>query len=135
MCIRNFGIYQINFINDIKNLFEDNTDKLYYLIEVENDEKSILSFLNEFPLEYLSNSENKYFGNFNKMINNKNFIDIKTFGDIININYQEIYKIFNKENLYKEIFLFCLGIGDAFHKSQIITNNEKNINIIYLIDK
>ena len=117
-------------INDIKNLFEDNTDKLYYLIEVENDEKSILSFLNEFPLEYLSNSENKYFENFNKMINNKNFIDIKTFGDIININYQEIYKIFNKENLYKEIFLFCLGIGDAFHKSQIITNNEKNLNEI-----
>ena len=117
-------------INDIKNLFENNTDKLYYLIEVENDEKSILSFLNEFPLEYLSNSENKYFENFNKMINNKNFMDIKTFGDIININYQEIYKIFNKENLYKEIFLFCLGIGDAFHKSQIITNNEKNINEI-----
>ena len=117
-------------INDIKNLFEDNTDKLYYLIEMENDEKSILSFLNEFPLEYLSNSENKYFENFNKMINNKNFIDIKTFGDIININYQEIYKIFNKENLYKEIFLFCLGIGDAFHKSQIITNNEKNLNEI-----
>ena len=117
-------------INDIKNLFEDNIEKLNYLMEVENDEKSIISFLNEFPLEYLSNSENKYFENFNKMINNKNFMDIKTFGDIININYQEIYKIFNKDYLYKEIFLFCLGVGNAFHKSQIITNNYKNINEI-----
>ena len=62
------------------------------------------------------------------MINNKNFMDIKTLGDIINLHSQEIYNIFNKDNLYKEIFLFCLGIGDIFHKSQIITNNDKNIN-------
>ena len=42
----------------------------------------------------------------------------------------DIYNIFNKDNIYKEIFLFCLGIGDTFHKSQIITNNSTNINDI-----
>ena len=115
---------------DLNNLFEDNEDRVDYLVSVENDEKKILLFLDSFPLEYFSNSENKYFENFNKLINNKNFNDIKTLGDIIKINSLEIYNIFNKDNLYKEIFLFCLGIGDTFHKSQIITNNDKNINDI-----
>ena len=116
-------------INDINYLFQNNN---YYdfLISIENDEKNILSFLNSYPLEYLSNSENKYIEKFNKMINNKNFMDIKTLGDIINLNSYEIYNIFNKDSLYKEIFLFCLGIGEMFHKSQIITNNDKNINEI-----
>ena len=116
-------------LNDLNYLFEDN-ENYDFLTSVENDEKSILSFLNTFPLEYLSNSENKYIENFNKMINTKNFMDIKTLGDIINVNSYEIYKIFNKDNLYKEIFSFCLGIGEMFHKSQIITNNDKNINEI-----
>ena len=116
-------------INDINYLFEDN-DYYDFLISIENDEKNILSFLNAYPLEYLSNSENKYIEKFNKMINNKNFMDIKTLGDIINLNSYEIYNIFNKDSLYKEIFLFCLGIGEMFHKSQIITNNDKNINEI-----
>ena len=116
-------------INDINYLFEDN-DYYDFLISIENDEKNILSFLNSYPLEYLSNSENKYIEKFNKMINNKNFMDIKTLGDIINLNSYEIYNIFNKDSLYKEIFLFCLGIGEMFHKSQIITNNDKNINEI-----
>ena len=116
-------------LNDLNYLFEDN-ENYDFLTSIENDEKSILSFLNTFPLEYLSNSENKYIENFNKMINTKNFMDIKTLGDIININSYEIYNIFNKDNLYKEIFSFCLGIGEMFHKSQIITNNDKNINEI-----
>jgi hypothetical protein len=116
-------------LNDLNYLFEDH-ENYDFLTSVENDEKSILSFLNTFPLEYLSNSENKYIENFNKMINNKNFMDIKTLGDIINVNSYEIYNIFNKDNLYKEIFSFCLGIGEMFHKSQIITNNDKNINEI-----
>lgn len=116
-------------INDINYLFEDN-DYYDFLISIENDEKNILSFLNTYPLEYLSNSENKYIEKFNKMINNKNFMDIKTLGDITNLNSYEIYNIFNKDSLYKEIFLFCLGIGEMFHKSQIITNNDKNINEI-----
>ena len=116
-------------LNDLNYLFEDN-ENYDFLTSIENDEKSILSFLNTFPLEYLSNSENKYIENFNKMINNKNFMDIKTLGDIINVNSYEIYNIFNKDNLYKEIFSFCLGIGEMFHKSQIITNNDKNINEI-----
>jgi hypothetical protein len=40
-------------INDLNDIFEDN-DKSDYLITVENNEKSILSFMNKFPLEYLS---------------------------------------------------------------------------------
>ena len=119
-----------NIINDIKAIFEEDNNISNDLISVENNEKDILSFLNNFPLEYLSNSENKYFENFKKLINKKNFNDIKTLGDIINFNSYEIYNIFKEENLYKEIFLFCLGIGDTFHKSQIITNNSKNINDI-----
>ena len=119
-----------NIINDIKAIFEEDNNISNDLISVENNEKDILSFLNNFPLEYLSNSENKYFENFKKLINKKNFNDIKTLGDIINFNSYEIYNIFKEENLYKEIFLFCLGIGDAFHKSQIITNNSKNMNDI-----
>ena len=119
-----------NIINDIKAIFEEDNNISNDLISVENNEKDILSFLNNFPLEYLSNSENKYFENFKKLINKKNFNDIKTLGDIINFNSYEIYNIFKEENLYKEIFLFCLGIGDAFHKNQIITNNSKNINDI-----
>ena len=119
-----------NIINDIKAIFEEDNNISNDLISVENNEKDILSFLNNFPLEYLSNSENKYFENFKKLINKKNFNDIKTLGDIINFNSYEIYNIFKEENLYKEIFLFCLGIGDAFHKSQIIINNSKNINDI-----
>ena len=116
-------------INDIQDLFEEN-DKLDFLISIENDEKSILNFLNEFPLEYLLSSENKYFVNFNKLINNKNFMDIKTLGEIIKLNSQEIYKVFKKDEIYKEIFWFALGIGEIFHKSQLIINNEQNINDI-----
>ena len=119
-----------NIINDIKAIFEEDNNISNDLISVENNEKDILSFLNNFPLEYLSNSENKYFENFKKLINKKNFNDIKTLGDIINFNSYEIYNIFKEENLYKEIFLFCLGIGETFHKSQIITNNSKNVNDI-----
>ena len=64
-------------INDINDLFEGN-DKNDYLISVKNYEKSILSFMNKFPLEYLSMSYNKYFENFlSKKINEKNFPDIK----------------------------------------------------------
>ena len=91
-------------LNDLNYLFEDN-ENYDFLTSVENDEKSILSFLNTFPLEYLSNSENKYIENFNKMINNKNFMDIKTHGDIINVNSYEIYNIFNKDNFIKKYFL------------------------------
>ena len=116
-------------INDIQDLFEEN-DKLDFLISIENDEKSILNFLNEFPLEYLLSSENKYFENFNKLINNKNFMDIKTLGEIIKLNSQEIYKVFKKDEIYKEIFWFALGIGEIFHKSQLIINNDQNINDI-----
>ena len=119
---------ELNF-SDIDCLFEEN-NKYEFLISVENNEKSILSFLNTFPLEYLSNSENKYIENFNTLINIKNFDDIKTLGDIINTNSYEIYNIFNKDNLYKEIFYFCLGIGEVFHKSQIIINDGKNNNEI-----
>ena len=32
--------------------------------------------------------------------------------------------------IYREIFQFSLGIGESFHKSQIITNNYQNINEI-----
>lgn len=117
-------------INDINDLFEDN-DKNDYLISVENDEKSILSFMNKFPLEYLSMSYNKYFENFlSKKINEKNFPDIKNLGDIINIYFEEIYNIYNKDNIFKDIFLFCLGVGEIFHKNQIITNNDQNTNDI-----
>ena len=117
---------KINF-NDTNYLFE-NENKYDFLISVENNENSIITFLNTFPLEYLANSENKYIENFNKLINIKDFIDIKTLGDIINTNSYEIYNIFNKDNLYKEIFYFCLGIGESFHKSQIIKNDGKNNN-------
>ena len=50
-----------NIINDIKAIFEEDNNISNDLISVENNEKDILSFLNNFPLEYLSNSENKYF--------------------------------------------------------------------------
>ena len=116
-----------NSFYDINYLFEE-TDKYDFLISVENDEKSILSFMDTFPLEYLSNSENKYFENFNKLLNNKNFSDIKMLGEIINLHSYEIYNTFNKDNLYKEIFSFGLGIGEVFHKNQIITSNDKNKN-------
>ena len=116
-------------INDINDLFEN--DKSDYLYSVENNSNSILSFMNKFPLEYLSMSDNKYFENFvNKKINQKNFPDIKNIGDITNIYYEDIYNIYNKNNAYKDIFLFCLGIGDIFHKKQIIINNGQNINDI-----
>ena len=117
-------------INDIKAIFEEENESNDYLVSIDNEEKSIISFLDKFPLEYFSNSENKYFENFKKFISNKNFNDIKTLGDIINSNSYEIYKIFNEENIYREIFQFSLGIGEAFHKSQIITNNYQNINDI-----
>ena len=117
-------------INDIKAIFEEDNSNSDNIVSIENNEKNILSFLNNFPLEYLSNSENKYFENFKKLINNKNFNDIKTLGDIISSNSYEIYNIFKEDKIYNEIFLFCLGIGDAFHKTQIITNNYKNINDI-----
>ena len=116
-------------IYDINDLFEN--DKSDYLYSVENNSNSILSFMNKFPLEYLSMSDNKYFENFvNKKINQKNFPDIKNIGDITNIYYEDIYNIYNKNNAYKDIFLFCLGIGDIFHKKQIIINNGQNINDI-----
>ena len=83
-----------NIINDIKAIFEEDNNISNDLISVENNEKDILSFLNNFPLENLSNSENKYFENFKKLINKKNFNDIKTLGDIINFNSYEIYNIF-----------------------------------------
>ena len=117
-------------INDIKAIFEEENESNDYLVSIDNEEKSIISFLDKFPLEYFSNSENKYFENFKKFITNKNFNDIKTLGDIINSNSYEIYKIFNEENIYREIFQFSLGIGESFHKSQIITNNYQNINDI-----
>ena len=117
-------------INDIKAIFEEENESNDYLVSIDNEEKSIISFLDKFPLEYFSNSENKYFENFKKFISNKNFNDIKTLGDIINSNSYEIYKIFNEENIYREIFQFSLGIGESFHKSQIITNNYQNINDI-----
>ena len=117
-------------INDIKAIFEEENESNDYLVSIDNEEKSIISFLDKFPLEYFSNSENKYFENFKKFISNKNFNDIKTLGDIINSNSYEIYKIFNEENIYREIFQFSLGIGESFHKSQIITNNYQNMNDI-----
>ena len=117
-------------ISDISDLFEDN-DKSDYLLLVENNQKNILSFTNKFLIEYLSMSDNKYFANFiNKKINEKNFPKIKTFGDIINIYYEDIYNIFNKDNTYKDIFLFCLGMGQIFHENQIIRNNGENKNDI-----
>ncbi len=82
-------------INDIKAIFEEENESNDYLVSIDNEEKSIISFLDKFPLEYFSNSENKYFENFKKFISNKNFNDIKTLGDIINSNSYEIYKIFN----------------------------------------
>ena len=63
----------INF-NGTNYLFE-NENKYDFLISVENNENSIISFLNTFPLEYLANSENKYIENFNRLINIKDFID------------------------------------------------------------
>ena len=116
-------------ISDINDLFEDNSSS-DYLISIENDEKNILSFLDKFPFEYLSNSDNKYIENFKKLINIKNFNNIKTLGNVINGYSQDIYNIFNKNNIYKDIFLFCLGIGDIFHKNQIISYNDTNINKI-----
>ncbi len=116
-------------ISDINDLFEDNSSS-DYLISIENDEKNILSFLEKFPFEYLSNSDNKYIENFKKLINIKNFNNIKTLGNVINGYSQDIYNIFNKNNIYKDIFLFCLGIGDIFHKNQIISYNDTNINKI-----
>ena len=114
-------------INDIKDLIEDN-DNNEYLISVENNLDNILSFTKKFPIEYLSMSDNKYFEDFlNKKINEKNFPDIKTFGDILNIYNQEIYNIFNKDDKYKDIFLFCLGMGQIFHENQIIKNDGENI--------
>ena len=116
-------------ISDINDLFEDNSSS-DYLISIENDEKNILSFLDKFPFEYLSNSDNKYIENFKKLINIKNFNNIKTLGNVINGYSQDIYNIFNKNNIYKDIFLFCLGIGDIFHKNQIISYHDTNINKI-----
>ena len=117
-------------LNDINELFEDN-DRSDYLYSVKNDSKSILSFMNRFPLEYLEMGYNKYFENFiNKKINKKNFPNILNLGDIINICYEDVYNIYNKDNAYKDIFLFCLGVGGIFHKKQIIINNEQNINNI-----
>ena len=116
-------------ISDINDLFEDNSSS-DYLISIENDEKNILSFLDKFPFEYLSNSDNKYIENFKKLINIKNFNNIKTLGNVINGYSQDIYNIFNKNNIYKDIFLFCLGIGDIFHKNQIISYTDTNINKI-----
>ena len=73
-------------------------------------------------------SDNKYFEDFlNKKINEKYFPDIKTFGDILNIYCQEIYYIFNKDDKFKDIFLFCLGMGQIFHDNQIIKNDGENI--------
>jgi hypothetical protein len=57
-------------------------------------------------------------------------MDIKTLGEIIKLNSQEIYKVFKKDEIYKEIFWFALGIGEIFHKSQLIINNDQNINEI-----
>jgi len=117
-------------INDINDILEDN-DNNEYLISVRNDENSILSFMNKFPLEYLSMSDNKYFINFlTKKIDEKNFPNIKNLGDINNKYFEDIYNIFNKDYIYKDIFLFCLGIGEPFHKSQIIINNGQNLNEI-----
>ncbi len=117
-------------INDINDLFEEN-DNNDYLISVKNDEKSILDFMNKYPLEYLTMSDNKYFENFlNKKINEKNFPNIKNLGDIINIHYEEIFNIFNEDDIYKDIFLFCLGIGEIYHKTQIINNNGEDNNEI-----
>ena len=105
-------------INDIKAIFEEENESNDYLVSIDNEEKSIISFLDKFPLEYFSNSENKYFENFKKFISNKNFNDIKTLGDIINSNSYEIYKIFNEENIYREIFQFSLGIGERNFQGQ-----------------
>ena len=117
-------------INDINELFEDN-DKIDFLISIKNDEDSILSFMNKFPLEYLSMSYNAYFDRFLiKKINEKNFPNITYLGDIINNYFEDIYYIFNKDDMYKDIFLFSMGVGEVFHKKQIITNNEQNVNDI-----
>jgi hypothetical protein len=117
-------------INDINELFEDN-DKSDFLISIKNDEDSILSFMNKFPLEYLSMSYNAYFDRFLiKKINEKNFPNITYLGDIINNYFEDIYYIFNKDDMYKDIFLFSMGVGEVFHKKQIITNNEQNANDI-----
>jgi len=117
-------------INDINELFEDN-DKSDFLISIKNDEESIFSFMNKFPLEYLSMSYNVYFDRFlSKNINEKNFPNIKYLGDIINNYFEDIYYIFKKDDIYKDIFLFSLGVGEIFHKKQIITNNGQNVNDI-----
>jgi len=117
-------------INDINELFEDN-DKSDFIISIKNDEDSILSFMNKFPLEYLSMSYNAYLDKFLiKKINENNFPNLKYLGDIINNYFEDIYYIFNKDDMYKDIFLFSLGVGEVFHKKQIITNNEQNVNDI-----
>ena len=117
-------------INDINELFEDN-DKSDFMISIKNDEDSILSFMSKFPLEYLSMSYNSYLDKFLiKKINEKNFPNMKYLGDIINNYFEDIYYIFNKDDMYKDIFLFSLGVGEVFHKKQIITNNEQNVNDI-----
>ena len=117
-------------INDINELFEEN-DKCDFLISIKNDEDSILSFMNKFPLEYLSMSYNAYLDKLLiKNINEKNFPNIKYLGDIINNYFEDIYYIFNKDDMYKDIFLFSMGVGEVFHKKQIITNNEQNANDI-----
>ena len=117
-------------INDFNDIFENN-DKDEYLTTVENDENSISTFMNKFPLEYLSMSDNKYFEDFlNKKIDEKYFPSIKTLGDIINTYFEEIFNIFNEDYIYKNIFFFCYGIGEPFHKNQIITNNGQNLNEI-----
>ena len=125
-------------INDINDILND-IDKNDYLCTVNNNEKSILSFINNFPFEYLSMDENIYITNFlNKKINEKNFPDIKNIGDIINNYLEQIYNIYQKDDIYKEIFSFCLGIGEPFHKSQIITYeslNPKEIKEKYFKDK
>ena len=108
-----------NIINDIKAIFEEDNNISNDLISVENNEKDILSFLNNFPLEYLSNIENKYFENFKKLINKKNFNDIKTLGDIINFNSYEIYNIF-KENNSKNINDIKEETFKGKNKSQLI---------------
>ena len=115
-------------LNYSRNKEKEKTNDLNYFLEIENDKNKIKNFLKNFSMDNFFYSSNIYFEDILKKINDsEKFKNIKSLSDITSEQIQT-----NCENFfdYKDIFLFSLGIGEYFHKKQIINKNNDKKNIL-----